>query len=196
MNRPLGPTPWRWAIRTLPPCLVLVAPIAGGAPVWALHAAPPVARIEERQAGPYHIVVHLSPDPARVTKPLQVLVSGRTLTRATVTLIGQPALGTNAMALRPIRLNEDVNDPGQYAAPITFEIVGAWELDLRVEGARGSGRTLVPIIVASSPSALPLWLGWAIGLSPLLGLAWFSWWNWCRYASRPAVHGGKALVRP
>ena len=72
MNRPLGPTPWRWAIRTLPPCLVLVAPIAGGAPVWALHAAPPVARIEERQAGPYHIVVHLSPDPARVTKPLQV----------------------------------------------------------------------------------------------------------------------------
>jgi 2-polyprenyl-3-methyl-5-hydroxy-6-metoxy-1,4-benzoquinol methylase len=51
----------------------------------------------------------------------------------------------------------------------------------------------VPIIVASSPSAIPLWQGWAIGLSPLLGLAWFSWWNWRRYASRPAVHGGNRL---
>jgi len=35
----------------------------------------------------------------------------------------------------------------------------------------------VPITIAA-PGAIPsVWLGYLIGLSPLLGLAWFAWWQ-------------------
>ena len=176
-------------MRTFPLCLILVTLLAGVGPVAALHQ--PSARTEERAAGPYRMLVRLSPDPARVMEPLRIVVAGQTLAGAMVTLIGQPALGNNAMPTRPVRLIEDASAPGQYAAMITFQIVGAWELDLRVEGAGGSGRTLVPIVVSISPSAVRQWQGWMIGLSPLLGLAWFGWWNWRRYTSRPAVSSSR-----
>jgi hypothetical protein len=42
---------------------------------------------------------------------------GPTLKKVTVTLIGRPALGINALALPAIRLIEDLNAPGPIRCP-------------------------------------------------------------------------------
>lgn len=139
-----------------------------------------MARLEERQAGPYRLIISVSSDPVRVTEPLEVVVSGPALKGATITLIGQPGFGTSATPTRPLGLTEEVDEPGSYAGTLVLGSVGAWDLDIRVVGAGGSARALVPVTVAS-PTALPRWLGWAVGLSPLLGLALFARWNWLRY---------------
>jgi len=55
-------------------------------------------------------------------------------------------------------------------------VQGAWRLEIEVNGAAGVGTVSLPIEVAGPP-AIPIWLGWLIGLSPMLGLAWFAGWN-------------------
>jgi hypothetical protein len=62
--------------------------------------------------------------------------------------------------------------PGTYEVTATFPVRGAWVVAIDVAGRAGSGRAVVPV-TAAAPGAIPIWLGWAIGLSPLVGVAAF-----------------------
>jgi hypothetical protein len=93
-----------------------------------------------------------------------------------VTVQGFPGLGTSASAIRPLVLTADPVTPGRYRGELTIPIHGGWLLDVQVSGAGGLHRAEVPLLVGA-PAAIPHRLGWAIGLSPLLALAWFAWWN-------------------
>ena len=62
--------------------------------------------------------------------------------------------------------------PGTYEVTASFPVRGAWVLAIDVSGPAGHGRAAVPLTVAA-PGAIPQWLGWTIGLSPLAGLVAF-----------------------
>ena len=138
-----------------------------------------VAADVERRAGPYQLAVDVPAAP-RTGRALPVAVrvdlDGRPLEGATVTVQGFPGLGTSASAIRPLVLTPDPAAPGRYRGALTIPIHGGWLLDLQVSGAGGLHRAEVPLLVGA-PAAIPHWLGWVIGLSPLLAVAWFAWWN-------------------
>ena len=62
--------------------------------------------------------------------------------------------------------------PDTFLVTASFPVRGAWVLFLAITGPAGRGQAAVPVTVAA-PGAVPQWLGWAIGLSPLAGLAAF-----------------------
>jgi hypothetical protein len=142
------------------------------------HGVP--ARQDERTIAGYHLLINQYADPARVEQALPVTVSaapdGPSLDGASLSLVGRPGLGTDGVATRAVPLIEEPFEPGSYAAEMTFSVAGSWEIEVQVDGPAGSGAARVPVVVAA-PSAIPVWLGWLIGLSPLAGLAWFGTWN-------------------
>jgi hypothetical protein len=145
----------------------------------ALASGPAAAAGAERRAGAYRLDVDLPAAPKTGRSlPLAVRVDldGRPVTGATVTVQGFPGLGTSASAIRPLVLTADPATPGRYRGELTIPIHGGWLLDVQVSGAAGLHRAEVPLLVGA-PAAIPHWLGWAIGLAPLLGVAWFAWWN-------------------
>lgn len=114
------------------------------------HGAPAIQT--EGDVGGYHLVISQYADPAHVDQGLPITVwacdGSAPLDDAALVAIRQPGLGTD----------------------------GAWDLEIDLDGPAGSGSVRVPVKVAA-PAAIPVWLGWAIGLSPLLGIAWFARWN-------------------
>jgi hypothetical protein len=139
--------------------------------VAALLALAPLAatRTDAYAAGPYTVTVTRE-DPVQVDR-----ATGFTLTVAPadgvdVVAITLPGPGT---AGRPGRAVTTAGSrPGTYVVTASFPVRGAWVLALDVAGAAGRGRAVVPV-TAAAPGAIPQWLGWTIGLSPLAGLAVF-----------------------
>lgn len=74
------------------------------------------------------------------------------------------------------------NDPSQRQIKGYFPISGDWYLHLIISGPDGTGELHTAMHVAP-PAKLPDWLAWAIGLSPLLGIAAFVIIQW-RYVLR------------
>jgi hypothetical protein len=164
----------RW-LTLLVLCLALSALLA--APASAHQEA---ARTEQLQAGPYLLSVQLYDDPAHVEQPLMLTVhslpSSASLDEAAVTVTGVPGPGVDATQTPATNLRPDPAEPGSYTGEVSFPVRGTWDLQLEVSGPQGEGTANVPVTVAA-PSAIPVWLGWLIGLSPLVGVAWFAWWN-------------------
>lgn len=159
---------------------------SGSALLLALMPAAPGAaredlvRTDKVRAGPYVLIVGFLSDPPHVENPLDLNVradsSGASLDGAVLTLTGLPGLGTDATPTRPVELKGQVGEPDSYAGAVSFTVRGAWNLRLDIKGRAGEGTALLPVTVAA-PAAVPVWLGWLIGMSPLLGVAWFAWWN-------------------
>ena len=145
-----------------------------------------IARLVTTQAGPYLLTIGFMSDPPQVETPLEVTLKaeppGPSLAGTTLTLTGLPGLGTDATPTRPVRLTLEADETEFYEGKVSLPVRGAWVLRLDVEGSAGRGTALLPVTVAA-PAAMPLWLGWLIALSPLLGVAWFAGWN-RRYLAR------------
>ena len=157
---------------------VLVGLVVGLAPVGAFaHAGNPV-QTTTVQAGPYTLDVMLYSEP-RVSQPISVRIAPHSLPgerpNLRVQVEMQPGLGTDATPVKA-RVYPDPDNPAMYATYPVVVVRGSWVLELTVLGPRGSGAATVPLTVAA-PAAIPLWLGWLLGLSPLLGIAWFAWWQ-------------------
>jgi hypothetical protein len=139
-----------------------------------------IARIETVPGGPYTIMIGLITDPPNVEAPLEVTIGAAegtpTLAGATVTLTGLPGLGTDATPTRPVPLTLEEGETEYFEGKISLPVRGAWTLRLDVDGPAGKGTALLPVTVAA-PAGVPLWLGWLIALSLLLGGAWFAWRN-------------------
>jgi hypothetical protein len=144
---------------------------AGVSLVAALLALAPLAatRTDAYPAGPYTVTVTRE-DPVEVDRTARFALVVAPTDGADVVAITLPGPGT---AGRPGRATTAAGyRPGTYEVMASFPVRGAWVLAIDVSGAAGHGRAVVPL-TAAAPGAIPQWLGWTIGLSPLAGLALF-----------------------
>ena len=132
------------------------------------------ARMETLAIGPYIVDFILSQDPPYVDTPQKVTVvphdsSLRLQGHVTV----EPGLGTDATPLR-FNLTASEETPGTLEGTIRMPVRGAWNIVIDLTGPQGSGTAQVAVTVAA-PGAIPIWLGWLIGASPLTLIAFWIW---------------------
>ncbi|HLI29391.1 MAG TPA: hypothetical protein VKZ60_20180 [Chloroflexota bacterium] len=163
-----------WRART---CAVVVAGLLAAARVALAHDIPP-ATLTTVRAGPYSLVVARYAEPPRSGAELPLLVSpapDAPVAPTAVWVVARPGLGTDATPTRAV-LAPDPDAPGGFAGGVRLPVAGAWLLDLLVDGPAGPGQATLAV-TAAAPHAMPVWLGWLLGLSPLAGVGGLVWWQ-------------------
>lgn len=139
-------------------------------PAWA--GGP--ARTETLAVGPYIIDFNLYQDPPYVDTPLEVtVVPHENSLQLHGQVVAEPGLGTDATPLR-FNLAATEDSQGTLEGTIRMPVRGAWNLVIDLTGPEGSGTGQVAVTVAA-PGALPFWLAWLIGASPLSLIAFWIW---------------------
>ncbi|HYU18618.1 MAG TPA: hypothetical protein VEQ11_07965 [Chloroflexota bacterium] len=155
------------------------------------HGVSP-ARSELLRAGPYTLELSFYSEPVRAAQAVAITITPRDRDSSWsvardlwVTLVAEPGPAVAAPITRP-RVVPDDDDADSLAAELRLAAPGPWLIHLSIDGPLGHGEADVAIS-AAAPSAIPVWLGWAIGLAPLAGLALFGWsqHRWLR--SLPAI---------
>jgi hypothetical protein len=62
-----------------------------------------------------------------------------------------------------------------------------------LDGPQGPGTGSI-VVTVSAPGAIPVWLGWLIGLSPLVGLAWFGLAQRRHWRRTPSQQSGETAA--
>ena len=126
------------------------------------------ARVVHVNAGPYPLTVNLYKDPADAgyALPFSIASQQPIAGKLTYDVSSIPAYGMHATPVRA-GLSPDAGNGVQGTAEITVQ--GDWTLHITVNGPTGQAEADVPI-VATAPPAIPVWLGWLIGLVPLYGV--------------------------
>lgn len=144
-------------------------------PAAQAHGSGP-ARVVPVTAGPYRLLVSFYDDPPRTNRSLPYSVDpapGMALGggRLQLTATAQPAQRVNAV---PVRASVGAHDevPGGVSGQARLPVAGAWSLHLDIQGPLGPAQADVPLQVAPPP-AIPVWLGWLVGLLPVWGLLGF-----------------------
>lgn len=158
------------------PAAVLVAGLLASSTVSAGAAQGPV-RSQTLRAGAYTLRVDLYSDPPFTGRrfDFDVLVSSgdqADLGGVTLTASAVPDTGTNATASRAT-VSRAGPSIGGFRGYVTMPVRGSWFLRFAVDGSAGNNTVDLPLQVAA-PTAIPIWLAWAIGLAPLLGLLGFA----------------------
>lgn len=145
-------------------------------PATALASGNKPARSETLTAGPYTISVGLSDDPPIVDQNFTLTISSHEESPLSGTLTAQPGPGTDAIpAHAPLLL--DKGNEHMLTGTLHLVVRGAWEIVMNLNGSKGQGSASIDVTV-TAPNAMPPWLGWIIGLLPLLGCAWLIWQQW------------------
>ncbi len=137
-----------------------------------MHGSTP-ARVERVQAGPYPLTVSLYTDPANAGFALPFAIAPQQPQSGVLTfdVTSVPGTGVDATPVHAsITHDSNIRNGVQGAAEITVR--GEWNLLISVDGPQGHAEASVPV-TATAPPAIPLWLGWSIGLIPLYGLLAF-----------------------
>ena len=147
--------------------LMLVGSAAVGHTKASAHAAAPLQE-QTVQAGPYKILVSFYALP-RTDTPASVTFSpvagSPVFSHIDASMV--PSGNTNSL-VRPLQVIPDRQDgPGVQQAIVTANVAGAWTLRINADGPSGKGSADTPVQVAGPPE-MPIWLGWVIGLSPLV----------------------------
>lgn len=131
------------------------------------------AHTETLMAGSYLIDVNLYQYPPQTDLSDEVTVVPQQSNLHLSGLIRmEPGLGTDAVELRsPLSPS---GQSGTLVGSIRMPVRGAWNIVIQLNGPQGAGQASFPIVVAA-PGAIPIWLGWLIALTPLLGIAWLVW---------------------
>jgi len=126
------------------------------------------------QIGPYRLLLSFYSLP-RVGQQLNMTIEPRThdVRLQFSQAVLNPAAGTDAIPAR-VALAAESDTPGVYDINVTPSVRGLWLLHVTVSGPSGSVVGDIPINVLGPP-AMPLWLGWLIGLLPLPVLITFIW---------------------
>jgi hypothetical protein len=127
---------------------------------------------QELSAGPYHFLAKLSEYPPQVEHPLEITCVLHTPVPLSGQLVGRPGAGTDALEIH-VSLSPERHTPTVLAGSLQFTVRGSWQVLFRFNGPRGPASASLDLVVAA-PGAMPTWLGWLIGLSPLLGCLWFA----------------------
>lgn len=124
------------------------------------------ARTETLAVGPYIVDFNLYQDPPYVDTPQEVtVVPHNSSLQLQGYVIAEPGLGTDATPLR-FNLTASGDTHGTLERTIRMPVRGAWNIVIDLTGPQGSGTAQVAVTVAA-PGAIPIWLGWLIGASPL-----------------------------
>jgi hypothetical protein len=139
------------------------------------HAATPLKE-ETVQAGPYAIKISYYSLPRAeqaASLTLAPLPGSPVFQQVKATL--RPAGATNSTP-RTLTVRPDPTDgPGVQEVLVTANVVGPWTLHLEVNGPQGPA-TVDTMVVVAGPAAIPVWVGWLIGLSPLyLAILFVGW---------------------
>jgi hypothetical protein len=139
-------------------------------------AAQGPVRSETRYAGVYTLRIDLYSDPPFTGKRLNfdVVVSASAddqLRGMTLTASAIPEAGTNASLVRAT-VSPAAQSVGAFQGYVTMQVRGSYRLLLTISGAAGSNTVDLPLNVAA-PTAIPIWLAWSIGLTPLAILMGF-----------------------
>lgn len=132
------------------------------------------ASVQTLAAGPYVIDLDLYQNPPAVDTPLKVRVvpHDRSL-RLQGYITAEPGLGTDATPLR-FALSASGEADGSLQTSIHMPVRGAWNIVVTLNGPQGQGHSQIAVTVAA-PGAIPVWLGWLIGASPLVLVAFWIW---------------------
>lgn len=89
-----------------------------------------------------------------------------------------PQPGTDAIK---VKYDSDrilsTTDPHQKQIKGYFPISGDWWIHVTINSTQGAAQFLTQAIVAAPPK-MPIWLAWAIGLSPIIGIVGFFVGQW------------------
>ena len=131
---------------------------------------------ETLSAGPYTIVAVLSSQPPIVGQDFTVTVTHHEATPLSGMLVAQPGPGTDAI---PVHRAFVAASGNMHVLTDTLNLVvrGAWTIVINLNGPRGRGSASFDVTV-TAPNAIPPWLGWTIGLLPLIGCAWLIRQQW------------------
>ncbi len=157
----------RWVV----PALLALGWLGWGAPSVAAHNAFPTREFS-LQAGGYTYRALLFNEKVNAGDHVQLLLVGRPWASRPLPQIAVQALGPDGATVAAT-LMPDENDHSNTAADLVIPTQGAWQIQLTAHGPLGNGSAGFPLPVNPAP-ALPQWAGWAIALSPLLGVAWFA----------------------
>lgn len=127
-------------------------------------------KVIQVNAGPYPLTVNLYKYPPQAGFAMPFAVAPQQPVDGTLTYSITTYPHTDEAAT-PIRASftpdSNVRNGIQGEAEITVQ--GLWDMEITVNGPQGPGTTTVPLDVVV-PLAIPLWLGWLVGLIPLYGL--------------------------
>ncbi len=144
-------------------------------PAVALASDKPV-RSETFTAGPYTIVVDFSEDPPIVGQDYTLTIHNQENAQLVGTLLAEPGPGTDAIPAHA-PLTPDNGNVRILTGTLHLVVRGAWNIAVNLNGPQGHGSTNFDVTV-TAPNAMPPWLGWTIGLLPLVGCAWLIWQQW------------------
>lgn len=156
------------------PAWLRAAPLAAALAAGALAAPPGAARpalaagTQTFAAPPYTVVV-TAPDPVPVQGEASFAVRVTPAEGVAVGAIAVPRPGTDST---PGRTRVVRSGPGRFTLLVSFPVRGSWTLVIFLSTPAGRRQVAVTVTVAA-PGAIPVWLGWAVGLLPLLGLTVF-----------------------
>lgn len=125
------------------------------------------------QAGLYSVEMQLSPDPPQVANTLTVTLTPHNGQHLKGRIMAIPGLGTDASTISAPLVLEN-SSTGVLKGTLTLPVRGAWQIAAELNGPQGQGSASISLTVAA-PHAIPLWFGWLLGLSPLVGVIWFFW---------------------
>jgi hypothetical protein len=152
--------------------LAVVALFIAIIPVVAYASSDP-AHTETLMVGSYIVDVNLYQDPPMTDQTVEVTVvphESHLLLTGSISMV--PGLGTDAVELHS-QLSL-LDQSSTLVGSIRMPVRGAWNIVVQLTGPQGTGQGSFPIVVAA-PGAIPIWLGWLIGMAPLLGVAWLLW---------------------
>ena len=171
-------------LRTIALCAMLALLALGGAPAYA-QASQPLKTIDV-QVGSY---------PLRVSYYSEVQGGGALefgiapqpggAVPGSYVVMAVPGTTVNAVPVRA-SLERDPERPGGVRGSVNLPVSGQWMLSVDVIGPLGHAAADVPIL-AAAPPAIPVWLGWLIGLLPVWVLVGFVLWQARRSAATRAA---------
>ncbi len=138
------------------------------------HGASPL-HTETLHVGGYDLTVEFYNWPIRVEQTAAVRIvpqtplPSRAALQLQATLVPAPGVPDQP---RPLTVGPDSDSDLAYSVDVRALVTGEWQLQISAAGAAGSGVASMRMPVAGPPR-IPVWLGWLIGLTPLLGLLIF-----------------------
>ena len=142
--------------------------VPGGA---SAHTGTPV-RQEQVKAGPYTLDLRYYSTPRAGQNLLLLMVPVGEAVPTTIRVAAEPGPGVSATAARTSTA-PDPDQPSGTDALIPLAVTGLWLITISADGPAGAGQAQLSVI-AASPGAVPVPVGWALGLSPLSGIIAFA----------------------
>jgi hypothetical protein len=123
-------------------------------------------------AGSYIVTINISKNPPFTGEPFDIsVIPHDTSLKLSGKVIMEPGSGTNGVNI-PTDLKASGDNTGTLNATVQIPVRGTWNIAIALNGPQGTGNASIPVTVGA-PGAMPPWIAWSIGASPLLFIAFW-----------------------